>query len=87
MADLAGFRAHAVLGSDESDAELQLCLDATKAYVKGAGVPEPETPNPLYDLLVYRLAAFYVDNRSFPDKAKDAEFFGCNSMIVQLREG
>ena len=86
MADLAGFRRHAVIGSDETDAELQLYLDATKAYVKGAGIPEPEEPSALYDLLVYRLATFYKENRGFPENGSDALYYGCNGLILQLRD-
>lgn len=88
MADLAGFRQYAVISSGESDSEAQLCLQAAVAFAKGAGVSEPsdETLSALYDLLVYRLATFYHDNRSFP-KESDAEYIGIGGMILQLREG
>ena len=88
MADLAGFRQYAVIGSEESDSEVQLCLLAAKEFAKGAGVSEPseETPSALYDMLVYRLATFYHDNRSFP-KESDAEYIGIGGMILQVREG
>ena len=85
MADLAGFRQYAVIGGEESDSELSLYLEATMAYVQGAGVPEPEDDNPLYDLLVYRLATFYHDHKAFPEQGTDALFNGCNGMIIQLR--
>lgn len=85
MASLAGFRSYAVIGSEETDAELSLCLQAAMAYAENAGVPEPEDDNALYDMLVYRLAMFWHDNRGFPDKGNDALFVGCTGLILQLR--
>ena len=41
----------------------QMCLDAAVAYLKGAGVQQPETENALYDLAVYMLAVHWYDNR------------------------
>ena len=86
MANLAGFRSYAVYGSDETDAELTLCLEAAKAYAKNAGVSEPTTANALYDMLVYRLAIFWKENRGFPENGTDAPFVGCNGLILQLRD-
>lgn len=85
MANLAGFRSYAVIGSEETDAELTLCLEAAKAYAKNAGVAEPEDDDALYDLLVYRLAMVWHDNRGFPEHGNDAPFVGCNGLILQLR--
>lgn len=85
MADLAGFRRYAVIGDEESAAEVELCLEAAMEYAKGAGVPEMDD-SALYDMLVYRLATFWHDNRSFP-KENDASFVGINGLIIQLREG
>lgn len=41
----------------------RMMLAAAKTYLKNAGVPEPEVPNPLYDLACYMLAAHWYDNR------------------------
>ena len=87
MADLAGFRAHAVIGDEETNAELNLYLEASKAYAAGAGVPEPDDDDALYDLMIYRLATFYHDHKAFPEQGKDAEYVGVNGMIIQLRGG
>lgn len=84
MADLTGFRNYAVIGSDETDGELNLYLEAAMAYADNAGVPEPDYDNPLYDLLVYRIATFYHDNKGFPDGGIDASYLGINGMIIQL---
>ena len=85
MADLASFKEYAVMDSDVQDSVLQLALDATEEYLKNAGVTEPSEGSALYDLAAYRLAAFYVDHRSFPDVNKDAGFFGVGGIILQLR--
>lgn len=84
MASLEGFRLHAVIGPEKSDDELRLYLTAAEEYAAGAGVPTPETPGALYDLLVYRLAAHYDAYRSFP-KEGDVDYAGINAMILQLR--
>lgn len=85
MADLATFKTVAVIDSDVPDAVCQLALDATAEYLANAGVAEPEDGSALYDLAAYRLAAFWVDHRSFPDIGSDAEFFGVGGIIHQLR--
>ena len=85
MASLAGFRAYAVVAADETDEELEICLEGAKEYVRRAGVDEPGEPNRLYDLLVYRLATFYKDNRAFPQSDHDAAYVGINGMILMLR--
>lgn len=86
MADILGLRSYAVISEQESDAEVELCLEAAMEYAEGAGVPEPETPSALYDMLVYRIATFYHDNRSFPS-GSDADYVGINGLILQLRDG
>ena len=86
MADLWGFRQYAVIRDNNNSDEVQLCLDATLAYAKGAAVPKPEGPSALYDMLIYRIATFYHDNRSFSG-VDDAEFIGINGLILQLRDG
>ena len=87
MADLAGLKAWAVIGSDETDGELSLALGAAKQYAANAGVSEPESQNLLYDLLIYRLAGFWLDHRGFPEIGTDAAYVGIQGMIIQLREG
>lgn len=87
MATLAGFRRYAVIGDEESDQELTPLLEAAMAYAEGAGVPEPEEDNSLYDLVVYRIATFYHDHKAFPDVARDADLIGVNGMLLQLRAG
>ena len=86
MASINGLRAYAVVGDEISDVELSLCLNASVEYVQGAGVPEPDDDSSLYDLLLYRLATFWLDNRSFPDES-DKSYAGISGMILQLREG
>ena len=89
MADLNGLRDHAIIDADTTDSKLQLYLDAAKRYFKKAGVKEPEEADPLYDLGVYQLAAFYHDKR-IPlgsEIAKDELPFGISGIIHQLKEG
>ena len=86
MADIDGLRLYGVISPEESDDEVELCLNAAMEYAKGAGVSEPMEPSALYDMLVYRIGTFYHDYRSFPS-GSDAEFVGINGMILQLRDG
>lgn len=84
--DLATFKDVAVIDSDVPDTVLQLALDAAAEYLDNAGVSAPETTSKLYDLAAYRLAAYWVDHRSFPEgAATDAAFFGVGGIIHQLR--
>ena len=88
MANLADFKDVAVIDSDVPDSVLQLAMDATVEYRKNAGVTEPADGSPLYDLAVYRLGAYYVDHRSFPEGAAgDVAFYGVGGIIHQLRTG
>lgn len=91
MADIYGFRDHAIIDADAPNSSLQIYLDAAKQYFKGSGVPEPAEPNALYDMGVYQLGAFFYDKRMplGPDmvKAADAVPFGINGIILQLKEG
>lgn len=88
MADIYGFREHAVIDADTSDSSLKLYLDAAKQFFRRAGVPEPDGENALYDLGVYELAAFYHDKR-IPfgaDVAAETVPFGISGIIHQLKE-
>ena len=85
MVSLDGFMGYAVIAGDTSGQECKLCLEAAQAWCANAGVSEPEEDNPLYDLLVYRLATYYHDHRGFPENGRDAEFIGITGMVLQLR--
>ena len=85
MADLTTFKAVAVVDSDVPDTVCQLALDAAVEYLEGAGVPAPESTSALYDNAAYRLGAFWLDHRGFPERGSDAEFFGIGGIIHQLR--
>ncbi len=45
---------------DQEDALIWALYLAAKVYL---GVPEPQEPNPLYDLAVWRLTLHYYDHR------------------------
>ena len=82
MADLAGLRTYAVEG-DLTDADYQLALDAAKGYLANGGVTERED-DALYDLGVYRLATYYLDNRA-PGGDVSHVPYGIQGIILQLR--
>lgn len=85
MADLNGFKRYAVSFGDLLDEELNLCLEAAREYFRNAGVPDG-LESPIYDLGVYRLAAYYVDNRlPSPDGGGDNVPYGIQGIILQLR--
>ena len=85
MANLAGLKAYYVACGDESDAQLDLCLDAAKAWFRRAGVPEMS--DPLYDLGVYRLAVFYLESRNPATEASmDALPYGIQGIVLQLQD-
>lgn len=87
MATLAGFKAYAV-ENDCSDGEMQLFLDAAKEWFANAGVPEPMDVSPLYDLGVYRLATYYMDNRGpqLEGRMPDAVPYGIQGIALQLKQ-
>ena len=89
MASLQGFKAYAVEAGDISDAELQLFLDAAVEWFRGAGVETPTEANALYDLGVYRLATFYLDNRGplSDGSGREALPYGIQGIALQLRGG
>ena len=92
MADLEGFRGHAVIDGDVSDAQLQLYLDAAMGYLKASGVLAPsdseadELPleSSLYDLAAYQIATHYNDKRGIVGDNVPAEVFGVQGIIHQL---
>ena len=49
-------------GTDD-DALITSLMAAAKAYLDGAGIPEPETESPLYTLAVHSLTLHYYDHR------------------------
>ena len=85
MASLNGFKSYAVSFGETTDTELQMCLDAAIGWATNAGIDEMDD-DPLYDMLVYRLAVFYHDHRGFPDRGNDAEMIGINGIALQLRK-
>lgn len=68
----------------EAMANVQDALDAAEAYVQGAGVPDGD--DPLRDMAVRKLAAYYYEARSpderygYPDPPPDL-----NALILNLR--
>ena len=89
MASLEGFKAYAVAAGDIPDAELQLFLNAAVEWFRNAGVETPTEANALYDLGVYRLATFYVDNRGPLSEGNGRESlpYGIQGIVLQLRGG
>lgn len=89
MANLNGLRDYGNYGDETPNTVLQLCLDAAIGWFDGAGVPEPDEDIALYDLGVYRLAAFYADRRGLMDSgtATDAVPQGIQGIVHQLRGG
>ena len=77
-----------LLGESFPDIEVVACADSVAQpveYLEGAGVPAPESASALYDNAAYRLGAFWLDHRGFPERGSDAEFFGIGGIIHQLR--
>jgi len=59
-------------------------MPAAKAYLAGAGIPEPETPSPLYDMAFHALCLHYYDHRDAV--AEEAPFpTGLRPIINQLK--
>ena len=74
----------------DSDPELEAYMNAAVAWCANAGVPY-RANDPLYDLLIYKLAAQEYDVRALgnmsgePDKAEEARQRMLNSFILNLR--
>lgn len=63
----------------------QMCVDAAKDYLRGAGI-KPLSANSLYDLLIVRLAAYWYDHRSDLESGTVSRALekGVQAMIHQL---
>lgn len=84
MPNINDLKRYAVVDPSEDDRELQLCMAAAQRYFANAGVPAPESENPLYDLGIYMLSVHYYDNRgALGDKTAELPF-GVGSIIRQL---
>lgn len=74
----------------DSDPELEAYMNAAVAWCANAGVPY-RANDPLYDLLILKLAAQEYDNRAMgnmagePDKAEEARQRMLNSFVLNLR--
>ncbi len=75
---------------ESDDPELKAYLDAAVALCTNAGVAYREN-DPLYDLLILKLAAQEYDNRAMgnmagePDKAEEARQRMLNAFVLNLR--
>ena len=59
-------------------------MPAAKAYLNGAGIPEPEAHDPLYTLAVHALTLHYYDHRDAV--GEEAPFpIGLRPIINQLK--
>ena len=87
MADIDGLIAYGIVDGDVNLDVLELCLNAAKRWFKGAGVPEPNEDDALYDLGVYQLATFYYERRS-PDGINFTAPppFGIQGIVLQLKD-
>ncbi len=84
MPNIDDLRRYAVVDPAEDSRDLEMCMAAAQRYFANAGVPAPESENPLYDLGIYMLAVHYYDNRGgVGDKTAELPF-GIGSIIRQL---
>lgn len=85
MADIEGLKQYLRLENDEE--QLNMYLAAAKNYALHAGVTEPESDSPLYDLLIYMLACHWYDNRGVQTVGSNVNdlSLSVNSLILQLR--
>ncbi len=84
--DLAGY----LRLPPDSTENLELFLNAARAFARAAGIPE-YTDNAQYDLLILSLAGFYYENRSlgFSGVSQVAEVSMrrmLNSLVLELRK-
>lgn len=67
----------------DSEENIQPLIDAAKAYLTNAGIPEDEN-EALYVLAVQMLVAHWYDNRQVVGNEKKLAF-GLNGIILQLQ--
>lgn len=84
--DLAGY----LRLPPDSTEDLELFLNAARAFARAADIPE-YTDNAQYDLLILSLAGFYYENRSlgFSGVSQVAEVSMrrlLNSLVLELRK-
>lgn len=93
MASIEGFREHAVIDGDVTDAQLLLYLNAAMGYLKGAEVLAPSASEALarpleaslYDLAAYQVATYYCERRGMVGDNPSADAFGVQGIIHQLK--
>lgn len=93
MASIEGFREHAVIDGDVTDAQLLLYLNAAMGYLQRAEVPAPGASEAqaypleasLYDLAAYQVATHYYERRGMVGEDTPAEVFGVQGIIHQLK--
>lgn len=85
MADIEGFRAHAVVDGDQTDDELELYLNAAIGYLDHSGVTERED-DALYDLACYQVATHYLERKGMVGDPPGADPFGVQGIIHQLKD-
>jgi len=84
MVNMSAFRGYGAFNAEETDAELQLYLDAAKETLDRAGVTERKSST-LYDMTVYRMALDMHDNRGVGGDPVQAYPIGVQSAVHQLR--
>lgn len=85
MPNIDDLKRYAVVDPTEDGKVLEGCMAAAQRYFENAGVPEPQVPDPLYDMGIYMLAVHYYDNRGASGDRTEQLPFGVNSIINQLR--
>lgn len=71
-------------GGFEDELLLSL-IDAAKAYLDNAGVPEPEGDVPIYDLAVKALVLEFYEHRGLTESGGMSSIRGLDNAIVQLK--
>lgn len=71
-------------GGFEDELVLSL-IDAAKAYLENAGVPEPEDDLAIYDLTVKALVLEFYEHRGLTESGGMTSIRGLDNAIVQLK--
>ena len=60
---LCACKSYMRVDGDEDDETIKALMAAAGEYLRNAGIPEPETPSPLYSLALNSLTLHYYDHR------------------------